>query len=368
MEATATQPIYEQELPTAGLPPETMLGLLHQAVGTLGWTVVHLSPNLLVAHTTYRTLEYEEVVCELLYDVIRISSRSMELPEGNVPINQANVVALTGQLDALKRAYGIVAPGDIVATPAQPVADILDVAEDGEPQKAWGVLGLFVPRKGYMATPLLVWLNILVFALMVWSGADFIDPDARTLFAWGGNLGYRTAQGDWWRLLTAMFLHGGVMHLLMNMYALVFVGVILERTLGTLRFTTAYMVTGVLASLASVYMHPGTVSVGASGAIFGMYGVYIGLMSTSTLGRKDRKAALWSMVLYVAYSMGSGIKEAGIDNAAHIGGLVAGLLAGYALYYSLRQRKSKATMYIVLKAMVIVTLLLSIYVLGLVGG
>jgi rhomboid protease GluP len=340
------------------IPAETTMALAHNAALSLGWEVIFMNEHTVLVHTPYRNGVYEEVLCELLYDTLRISSQSGGVQQEGIPINQANVIALTAQIESYKRAYGFVPAVAPVPLPEEP--DVF--ATDVSPMKDKGVAGLFIPRKGYAATPVIVLLNILVYLLMVASGADFLDPDAKTLFNWGGNLGHKTANGEWWRLLTAVFLHGGLMHMLMNMYALVFVGLILEPALGTLRFATTYLITGVVASLVSMYVHPGIVSIGASGAIFGMYGVYIALLTTSMVARKQHWAALLSAVLYVIYSLGNGLKEKGVDNAAHIGGLMGGLAAGYALYYTLKQNHSKLTTYIVLKLMVLLVFLIGLAV------
>jgi rhomboid protease GluP len=360
---TQTPLIYEQDVDMPGIPAETTMALAQNAAISLGWMPVFANEHTLLVHTPYRDGVYEEVLCELLYDTLRISSRSGGEEREGVPINQANVIALAGQIETYKKAYGFVPAVAPVPLPEEP--DVF--ATEVSPLKDKGVVGLFVPRRGYAATPIIVLLNILVYLLMVASGADFLDPDAKTLFSWGGNLGYRTANGEWWRLLTAVFLHGGLMHMLMNMYALVFVGVILEPALGTLRFATTYLVTGVVASLVSILAHAGTVSIGASGAIFGMYGVYIALLTTSMVARKQHWAALLSAALYVIYSLANGVKEQGVDNAAHIGGLLGGLAAGYALYYTLKHNHSKTTTYIVLKLMVLVVFLLSVAVFSRVG-
>lgn len=144
-----------------------------------------------------------------------------------------------------------------------------------------------------------------------------------------------TLAGEWWRLLTCCFEHIGLMHLLLNMYALAMVGVYLEPLLGRGRMLVLYGVTGVCASLASLWWHENIISAGASGAIFGLYGVFLALLMTDLIHKEVRKNLLSSIGIFVVYNLIYGLKG-GVDNAAHIGGLVSGLVLGGALYVALR--------------------------------
>jgi hypothetical protein len=134
-------------------------------------------------------------------------------------------------------------------------------------------------------TPGLVALNVTVFVLML-RGAGALG-DAATLIGWGGNLGTRTTNGEWWRLLTSIFLHSSMLHLLVSMAALVQLGLILERLVGPFVVATVYVTAGTFASLVSISARPLTVSVGDSGAIFGLYGL---LIASSLWGMYHRSA------------------------------------------------------------------------------
>jgi rhomboid protease GluP len=180
---------------------------------------------------------------------------------------------------------------------------------------------------------------------MIATGVDFMSPTGEQLVTWGANFRPSTLAGEWWRLLTCCFIHIGVLHLLMNMYALLYIGLLLEPRLGSIRFLTAYLVTGIAASTASLWWHPLTVSAGASGAIFGMYGVFLAMLTTNLIEKSTRKALLSSIAIFVGYNLLYGMKG-GIDNAAHIGGLVSGLLAGYAFLPSLKNPSSRNLAYL----------------------
>ncbi|MBC5774555.1 rhomboid family intramembrane serine protease [Pontibacter sp. KCTC 32443] len=190
---------------------------------------------------------------------------------------------------------------------------------------------VFVPQRGYFVTPVLLNLNLLVFVVMLLLGLNFMNPEAGQLFAIGGNYGPYTLSGQWWRLFTSTFLHGGIIHLLLNMMALVSVGRQLEQMIGRTPFLVSYILCGLAGSLLSVWWDGTRVSVGASGAIFGMFGLLLLLMALERkLTWKEKKAMLGNLVLVIGINLGYGMKG-GIDNAAHAGGLIAGSILGAVL-------------------------------------
>jgi membrane associated rhomboid family serine protease len=133
----------------------------------------------------------------------------------------------------------------------------------------------YVELRARMRRPLvtyaLVAANVAVFLLMLFGAGSLADP--ATLAAWGGNFGPRTTDGERWRVFTSIFVHRGVLHLLVNMAALAQLGLIVERIAGTFTFATIFVAAGVLSSIMSGAASPMTVSVGTSGAVFGLYGL-----------------------------------------------------------------------------------------------
>jgi membrane associated rhomboid family serine protease len=186
------------------------------------------------------------------------------------------------------------------------------------------------PKEGYFITPILIYANIGLFLIMTISGLGFISFKGQDLLQWGANYGPLTSGGEWWRLFTSTFLHGGLMHLLANMYGLLFVGIFLEPLLGRTKYLTAYVLTGLLASIASIWWYDATVSVGASGAIFGLYGVFLALLLTKIFPPDFAKSFLISIAIFVGFNLLMGL-TGGIDNAAHIGGLLSGFVIGLIL-------------------------------------
>lgn len=141
--------------------------------------------------------------------------------------------------------------------------------------------------------------------------------------------------GEYWRLVSAMFLHGdgtipgGLVHLTLNVYAIVQIGRLFERMFGTWRYVLIYFTTGISASLTSAIINGGP-SVGASGAIFGILGAFVLSVRRSPRWRQERgaRSVVNQLVFWILANIAIGMQMPQIDNSAHIGGLVTGLILG----------------------------------------
>jgi rhomboid protease GluP len=155
---------------------------------------------------------------------------------------------------------------------------------------------------------------------------------AATLIAFGGNFAPLVTGGEWWRLVANVFLHAGPAHLAMNALALFFIGPLVERLFGPGRYALLYFGSGTAGSIASIFWRQNVVSVGASGAIFGLYGALLAYLAWchGSLPSAARRGLLASAAAFVGYSLAFGAGSAGIDNAAHAGGLIGGALLGTA--------------------------------------
>lgn len=177
--------------------------------------------------------------------------------------------------------------------------------------------------------------------LLGWGSGPNVSFDALRrayqLVNWGSNMGPLTLHGQGWRLLTSLFIHGSLLHLAFNMLALWQVGQLTERIFGSARFVALYLVAGVAGGVASVLWNPHVNSVGASGAIFGILGGLLAFMRRENSGVpptviKDLQSAALPFLLF---NLGAGFIYPNTDNAAHIGGLIGGFLAGLVLARSL---------------------------------
>ncbi|RYU81284.1 rhomboid family intramembrane serine protease [Hymenobacter persicinus] len=215
---------------------------------------------------------------------------------------------------------------------------------NAEPEPGlWTELKPYVwPRQGYALTPLLLGTNGLVFLVMVFAGLGVMHFRSQDLLAWGALHGSKLVAGEWWRLLTSIFVHGGIMHVTYNLVALGLIGWALERAIGTTRLALLYFLGGLGASLASAWWHPDIVSIGASGAIFGLFGGGLVLAFSHRVPSEARGIILIFTVLYGIVGLLLGFLYPNTDNAAHLGGLGTGLLLGGLLIFTLPQQPAAA--------------------------
>lgn len=203
---------------------------------------------------------------------------------------------------------------------------------------------LLARRRRIPVTALLVAVNLLVFAAMLTQGAGLWHTNNAVQLAWGANFGPATKDGEWWRLGSALFLHFGLAHLALNMLALWDGGRLVERMFGHARFLAIFFIAGLSGNLLSLIAQGDrAVSGGASGAVFGVYGA---LLAYLWLERRQLRAGEFrplflGAALFTAINIGLGFQVTGIDNAAHIGGLTAGILAGAALASPLPSGESR---------------------------
>jgi membrane associated rhomboid family serine protease len=188
-------------------------------------------------------------------------------------------------------------------------------------------------RPGSAATALIA-INVAMFVLELATGASQLGfaGDCRKMFNLGADAPVAIAQAhQYWRLFTAMFLHFGVLHLALNMYALYLFGYLVENAFGSARFLAIYFASGLMASIASfAFGNPSELAAGASGAIFGLLGAWVAFnyrRRDLRYHRANLQGAYFLIILNLALGF-SGVLP--IDNFAHIGGLVSGVIAGAA--------------------------------------
>jgi rhomboid protease GluP len=180
----------------------------------------------------------------------------------------------------------------------------------------------------------LIVLNVLVWLGTLMLGGSILTSPADKLLLWGGNAASEVQRGEWWRMLSATFLHSGLMHVSMNMLGLYTAGVLVERIYGHRLFLLIYFGSGLLGSALSLhYSAQQAVSVGASGAVFGVTGALLVAFAQhrDKLPKSFSKQQISGLGMFVLYALLQGFSKQGIDNAAHIGGLIGGCLAAYIL-------------------------------------
>lgn len=193
---------------------------------------------------------------------------------------------------------------------------------------------LFTLTPRVFVTHILVAINVVLFLLMVIGEPKaFLSPTIPTLLNWGASFGPLTLNGQPWRIFTCMFVHIGILHLALNMWALWVSGPLLERLVGNVGFLVLYVVAGLCGSLASVAWNSDIVSGGASGAIFGLFGALLGFL---VLGRGSMPAEVVTTfrnnaLMLIGINLLLGFQIQGIDNAGHLGGVIGGCLCGVLL-------------------------------------
>lgn len=245
-----------------------------------------------------------------------------------VGLTLAVIVAGIGLLaffsERIGRSYG-----RIVADAKKDANDPNEVASEREFQEQ---LIALAPRTWVVYS--LVGANILIWVATLFFGAGFLQSPAERLLVWGGNAASEVQRGEWWRLLSATFLHNGALHVFMNMLGLIGSGVVVERIYGHRLFALIYLGSGLLGSAFSLYFSAQrTISVGASGAVFGVVGALLVAVyqHRKTLPKLFAGPTMHQTVIFIVYSLQRGVGHQGIDNAAHVGGLLGGCLLAYML-------------------------------------
>ncbi|MEU3612674.1 rhomboid family intramembrane serine protease [Streptomyces sp. NPDC006872] len=220
------------------------------------------------------------------------------------------------------------------------------------------IAGGAIAADPHLVTKILLGINVAMFVLQQVLGDSFTDRFDLIGRAIMPALGYGelqgVAEGQWYRLLTSMFLHGSVIHILSNMLSLWWIGGPLEAALGRVRYLALYLVSG-LAGSALTYLiaAPNAASLGASGAIFGLFGALVVLVRRQRL---DMRPVIALLVINLVITFG----WAGIAWQAHIGGLVAGVVIGFGMLHAPRERRALVqfgTCAVMLAAVLVVTFL-----------
>jgi len=188
---------------------------------------------------------------------------------------------------------------------------------------------------GYPVTITLMAINIAGYLGDLLTGGS--------LTQWGGNIGFRTLAGEYWRLVTAAFVHAGLIHIAFNMWCLYSLGRVSERLFGRIPTLLLYLLTGVGGSLLSLAYQPTRFSVGASGAIFGLAGaILIGVkFGDLEISSGEKRSLFGSLVFFIGINFTIGI-GGNTDNMAHLGGFISGLIIGLPMATSFSASKTGA--------------------------
>ena len=206
------------------------------------------------------------------------------------------------------------------------------IGQSGSSEKLRAKSGIFMIGEKQPITTTLVGMNVAVFVVMVLTGVSATEPTSPQLVKWGANWGPLSLSTEPWRMLASNYVHIGIIHIALNMWCLWNLGFLAERVFDPWTYVLTYTVCGIAGSLTSLWWHPLRVGAGASGAIFGLAGALIAALYLGHLPipKQAIRGTLKSLITFAGYNLFFGVLP-GIDNSAHIGGLVAGLALGAVL-------------------------------------
>ncbi len=188
---------------------------------------------------------------------------------------------------------------------------------------------------GALVTKALIALNVLVFLVNLAQGSSLNQVSGTLFVRWALYIPGGLDQGEWYRLITAAFLHASLIHLAMNMLILWIVGAPVEQAIGRGRFLALYVVSGLAGSAGALLLSPNAITVGASGAIFGILGALFVLERTGEISTGGQITALIVLNLVITFVFSSFIS---------VGGHVGGLIGGIALMWLLLRFRRSSTM------------------------
>jgi rhomboid protease GluP len=354
--AWGISPYISEVVPLEDYNSDFYLTLIYHATENLGWHIGYFDHDGIIAYTNLSWPSYSEEIS------VRIKNNTAIVKSECVGVqgfftdygkNKKNIDLLFSEIDYVN--YHL---QDTLEKNTQELMDAVPEKQflslDNPPMSGKETLrsffSAFVPKKDYFITPLLVLSNLLLYIISVVAMASLfmaayakghLDEDFTSirenvyLF-----LGYSerglVLNGQIWRLATSTFLHFSVIHVASNMIALIYIGSMIESKLGRLNYLLLYLFTGIIASMVSVMWRDHGISGGASGAIFGLYGILLALSSTDFYERSARRALFISTAFFIGLNI-IPIGE-GIDHAAHFGGLVSGYIFGLISYATLHSK------------------------------
>lgn len=314
------------------------------AMADLGWEISAITANGITAFTPFSLRSWNEQVSvtptedgEL--ELFSFSTGAQVLDFGR---NRQNIRRL---VEAITQTGLTISPEILADIPEEPLATAPQLSRNRQVVK--GPFGVFRPVSGYYITPVIIGLNVIIYLLLalvtLYQGGAWWMIDTGLLEAFGANYKEVTLFGQPWRLLSAAFLHADLLHLFFNMYGIMICGVYLEPLLGKWRYLLLYLSCAIVSGLGSLWWYDITPSIGASGAMFGLFGFILMLLLRRLLPPGERRALLISIGIYIILRLSLVFFTNRIDHAAHISGMICGMLMALLLYPGLIDPSRRAT-------------------------
>ena len=319
---------YEKTVPAEGFSNWEIFSIAEKACKKLEWEYLVVDEKTFTASTPPNwTLTEEVISIEVKEDKVIFKSQSESIDLYEAGRNKKNIedtfyplfkdIQSTIKIEELR--------ADATVLKNESLAQIKSGSRVDSEKVSFGFAG-------HQITFFLLLLNAIWFGVMYIKGVDMKYPSPEDITKWGGNTKDLVASGEWWRLLSNLFVHIGIWSLLVNLFGLYFIGVMVESILGRIKFLIAYLCCGILGSLASLYFSGEGVTAGASGAIAGMYGVFIAFATTNYINKKFNWIWAAGLLLFAAFNIFTkGPLQ--IDRDANVFGLLAGIIIGYLFYF-----------------------------------
>lgn len=350
-----------QYLPSNNLSSIEFLYLALETLKKLEWTILSIDKNEIIAETIGKNKSWNEtIIIEIKNNDQLIYSYSNGNQIYDRGRNLKNISIFIDEFSEINRGFSssVFAPAyfDDYLINKKSKTTTINI-KDRNISRFYTFFSAFIPTEDYFITPIIILINITIFLLMTFTGVSFFSPEIRELIEWGANYAPLTLEGNYWRLFSCFFIHIGFFHLVVNCYALSYVGLYLESYLKKTPYLITYLFCGVFASLTSLYWNHNLVSAGASGAILGMFGILIIALFSKKLDKKIDPNTTISVTVFVLLTIADSFEE-GIDGAAHIGGLISGLLFGIILSLVKTKRRNKTIIITVLSTILIPSIFL----------
>lgn len=332
-------PKIEKYIPLDGFPANRYLVIALHAIRNLGWHLSHVSETGIIAYTGLSWQSYsEEISIRTIsgFGVVKSECVGIQMLFNDYGKNADNLEQFFNEFDYVEYHLKDSWEEELVLYYAEAVLqddNYFEKAPLASKAKINNIFNLFTPRKGYFATPIIIQVNILYYilttAILLF---PFHQPGVSTgipgesssiYHHLGVNNRNLTLSGDYWRLITSQFMHFSLGHIFFNMYALIYIGLMVENKTGSMRFVLTYILSGITGGALSILFHPIGNIAGASGAIMGMFGCFFALLVNNEFEKNARKALLISTILIVAIILTNGLRS-NVDNTAHIAGLITG--------------------------------------------
>ncbi len=341
-------PKIEKFIPLGDFPIDRYLIVARQAIENLGWNLSHISERGIIAYTPISLQSYSEEISIRIdhnFAIFKSECVGIQMLFTDYGKNSLNMDKFFHEFEYvefhLKDAWeeSLAKFHDFVATQDK---DYFEKAPLTAKNKIKNVFYLVLPQKNYLVTPILLLLNgacfvlstifIILFLKLVHTsrGVGGVNFDLIGYYIGASNRDL-ILNGQFWRLITYQFLHESLLHIFFNMYALAYIGLMIEHKLGFKKYISIYLISGVCGGLLSIAYHEAGFTVGASGAIMGLFGAFLALLLSKAFEKNATQALLISTAFVVAIMLLNGLKGR-VDNAAHVGGLISGFIICYILH------------------------------------